>query len=66
MQPIDPERFAHAQLLLDDGAAGVDERPTVALQPLHDEAFAAKEARADFAVEGNAQAHTLGDRKSVV
>ena len=41
-------------------AAGMDERPAVALQPLHDETFAAEQARADLAVERDAHAHAFG------
>ena len=41
-------------------AAGVDERPAVALQALHDEALAAEQADAELALERDADADALG------
>ena len=41
-------------------AAGVHERPAVALQPLHDEAFAAEQSDAELALERDAEADALG------
>ncbi len=47
-------------------AAGVDERPAVALQALHDEAFAAEQADAELALERDADRHALGGREKRV
>ena len=56
---VHAQRFADAELLLDDGAARVNERPSVALQALHDEALAAEKTGADLLVERDADAHAL-------
>lgn len=51
---VDPQGFV-VELALDHGTAGVDEGEAVAAQLFEDEAFAAEEADAEFAVEGDVQ-----------
>ncbi len=51
---VDPQGFA-LQLALDDGPAGVDENQSVPLQTLQNEAFAAEEAGAEAALEGDVE-----------
>jgi len=41
-------------------AARVQKRPTIAQQPLHNEAFAAEQARTNLLVKRNAHTHALG------
>ena len=40
-------------------AAGVDERPAVPLQPLHDEALTAEQTGAELSLKGNADRDTF-------
>ena len=54
---VDHQGLAGCQLALDHGAAGMHEGQAVALELLHDEAFAAEEADAEFLLECDAQRH---------
>src|SRR5690606_21097504 len=53
---VDAAHFARTGDAFVERAAGVKEGPAVALQALHDEAFATEEAGADAFVEGDADA----------
>lgn len=57
---VDPEGLANCERALVQGAAGVDESETVTGQALHDEALAAKQAGAEPALKGDADAHAPG------
>src|SRR6478736_3715205 len=56
---VHAEQFPGCQLAFMDVAAGVEESPTITLQPLHDEAFAAEETGADLFVERNTDTHAF-------
>src|SRR5262249_37878418 len=57
---VDAQDLAGCQRALLEHAAGVDERPSVALQALEDEALAAEQTGAEALRERDADAHTLG------
>ena len=60
MQPVSTRiSFAGRQRPLLQRAAGVDERPAVALQALHDESLAAEQADAELALKRDADADAL-------
>ena len=55
MQPVSTRMTSPGrERALVERAAGVDERPAVALQPLHDEALAAEQPDAELALERDA------------
>src|SRR5436190_634509 len=60
---IDTQRLCRLQILLQEGAAGVDKRQAVALQPLHDEAFAAKQSNTELFLKRYADADSLRSRE---
>ena len=60
--PFHADHLARRQVALVKRAAGVDERPAVALEPLHDEALAAEQADAELALKGDADATPLWPR----
>src|SRR6185503_1459618 len=57
---VHPNHFAGREGPFVQRAAGVHERPTVALKPLHDEPLAAEESDAQAPLEGDADADPLG------
>ena len=60
MQPVSTRRISPGrERALLERAAGVDERPAVALQPLHDEALAAEQPGAELALERDADRDAL-------
>jgi hypothetical protein len=59
-QPVSTRRVRRGRGFFEQGAAGVDEGHPVAVELLHDEAFAAEQADADLLLEGDAQRDALG------
>ena len=57
---VHPQHLARAEVALVNRPAGMEKRPAIALQTLHDEAFTAKQPDADLLVERDADAHALG------
>src|SRR6185503_3460534 len=56
---VDAEHFPGRERTLVKRAARVDERPAIAGQPLHDEAFAAKQSGTEPFLKRDADAHAL-------
>ena len=57
---IDMQLFASGEFALDDRAADMDERLSVAVEALHDEALAAEQAGHDLSLEVDADRDALG------
>src|SRR5262249_41419683 len=60
---VDAQDFARSERPLVERAAGVYERPTVAGQPLHDEAFAPEQTHAEFLLKCDPDAYAFRGAK---
>src|SRR5213593_290968 len=63
---IDAQHLTRLKRPFDQHAAGMHERPAVAVQPLHDEAFTAKEPYADPLLKSNSDTHAFCRREKRV